>query len=1051
MTNITNLTMRNMVISDCTANHSLKGITITNESNVVLFNCFQVYIQLVTIKYTHEHGGLVAFNVLGKFILNNVKCKILKIGYNDSNYTNLNMPLVKENEINVHKFQLVSHLPTDAYDWTRKLQHSLFCSYSTDTQQEHVIEFAVKFDFLQTSFNVSVKLKNSNFKYLTEYKKILTFTLSTCLSNIQNIIYIERCHFENNYPYYYLISINSLPCVTKNKREEKNSIIKVSNCELINNHNENPFLHGVIDIKDVNGFLEISECFFENNFHYVLKFSSVILQNSSVIITKSYLSASVESVSAIAVIESVNVKLSFKGSVIFRGYGAMYLIETNTVITFLDYVEFSNNKVTNLIQGTTVHLVDNVYVNITNNHIKETMFSMMIYETNVFYPSCYFQHYRKVQNHTTKQTILMESNSLGNFFDNDTGNINCKWDPVSMYYGSNPLDVYKSYLQTAYEHSPFNTGLLCYCPDKIQPNCYTNILKSLFPGQTLELYLALNPETGFKNSLPITVKMYHKDFPQSICTVSTLFEAEQLIEKNCTKLVYSIFSENRQQCKLILYNTKYKYPTVYYINLLKCPAGFLFDVNHKKCVCDPMLKSEISINNCNINDQTILRPANSWISATTHNNSYTYYVSLHCPFHYCLPHSSHLNFSTPNSQCQFSRSGLLCGHCQQGLSTVFGSSHCQHCSNVYISLTIVIAIAGIVLVFLMFLLNLTVVDGTTNAFIFYVNMISMNSTIVFPNLDRFTPAYTFISLANLDLGIQTCFYNGMDDYAKMWLQLAFPFYLIFIATLIIITSHYSITIQRLTARRALSVLATLFLLSYTKILRIVSSVLFFYSTITHLPSKHTTLVWSVDPNVPLFAIRFTILFIVCLILLLMLILFNIALLLNKISPKFSLVIKFRSLFGFYKAPYKNKVYYWTSLQLVLRIIFYGISCLERNSNLAVSIILLSVIEGVHCAIKPFRNRILNYQELFFMLNALWLYAYILFNQNINMLIVNVMIGMAVIHFAIIIMYHIITYAYGGVIIHKVWRNFIKLAGWITDKYTLKSATDRVVGQTHINN
>ena len=31
------------------------------------------------------------------------------------------------------------------------------------------------------------------------------------------------------------------------------------------------------------------------------------------------------------------------------------------------------------------------------------------------------------------------------------------------------------------------------------------------------------------------------------------------------------------------------------------------------------------------------------------------------------------------------------------------------------------------------------------------------------------------------LGIQTCFYNGMDDYAKMWLQLAFPFYLIFIA------------------------------------------------------------------------------------------------------------------------------------------------------------------------------------------------------------------------------------------------------------------------------
>ena len=99
------------------------------------------------------------------------------------------------------------------------------------------------------------------------------------------------------------------------------------------------------------------------------------------------------------------------------------------------------------------------------------------------------------------------------------------------------------------------------------------------------------------------------------------------------------------------------------------------------------------------------------------------------------------------------------------------------------------------------------------------NIISINTSLVFPRLEDFAPTYTFISFANLDLGIQTCFYNGMDDYVKMWLQLAFPFYLIFIATLIIITSRYSTMIQRLTARRALPVLATLFLLSYTKILR----------------------------------------------------------------------------------------------------------------------------------------------------------------------------------------------------------------------------------------
>ena len=203
--------------------------------------------------------------------------------------------------------------------------------------------------------------------------------------------------------------------------------------------------------------------------------------------------------------------------------------------------------------------------------------------------------------------------------------------------------------------------------------------------------------------------------------------------------------------------------------------------------------------------------------------------------------------------------------CVDNLKKVFSSSHCKTCSNVYLLLIIPI-IVSFILVLLLFLLNLTVTDGAVNGFILYANIIGINSPILFPNLSHFTPAYTFISLANLDLGIQTCFYNGMDDYAKMSLQLAFPFYLIFIATLIIITSRYSTTIQRLTTRRALPVLATLFLLSYTKILRIVSSVLFFYSTITHLPSKHTTLVWSVDANVPLFGVRFTILFIVCLIL-----------------------------------------------------------------------------------------------------------------------------------------------------------------------------------------
>ena len=207
--------------------------------------------------------------------------------------------------------------------------------------------------------------------------------------------------------------------------------------------------------------------------------------------------------------------------------------------------------------------------------------------------------------------------------------------------------------------------------------------------------------------------------------------------------------------------------------MLPCPAGFV--QQNGICTCDPILDTTLlQITKCDINHQTVLRPAASWLSAVTINDSHNYHISPHCPLHYCLPQSSQLNFSTPNSQCQFNRDGILCGQCQQGLSTVFGFSHCQHCSNIYLLLIIPIGLAGLLLVLLLFILNLTVTDGDINGFILYVNIISINSHLFFPQYNNFTNIfYVFISLVNLDLGIPACFYNGMDDYAKMWLQLVF--------------------------------------------------------------------------------------------------------------------------------------------------------------------------------------------------------------------------------------------------------------------------------------
>ena len=110
----------------------------------------------------------------------------------------------------------------------------------------------------------------------------------------------------------------------------------------------------------------------------------------------------------------------------------------------------------------------------------------------------------------------------------------------------------------------------------------------------------------------------------------------------------------------------------------------------------------------------------------------------------------------------------------------------------------------------------------------------------------------------------------MDDYTKTWLQFSFPIYLIIIITFII-ASHYSIVLQRLTSHKTVPVLATILLLSYTKILQTTSNVLFLYFTITDYLSNVSSVVWSIDANVPLFGLRHSLLFAFSLLIFLLLI------------------------------------------------------------------------------------------------------------------------------------------------------------------------------------
>ena len=717
------------------------------------------------------------------------------------------------------------------------------------------------------------------------------------------------------------------------------------------------------------------------------------------------------------IIDIFKTNMYFEGPVIFSNIRSKFIIKAiSSYLQFHTYIEMTNNSVVELIDTTEIYLKEETTLNFTNNKARslfslprETLVPLSFRETipiEMLVWPCLFQYLSthgmvdSINDNKSlllKYYILVSGNEAWNFLDVKYRTSYCSWQPNTAFE-----KIYPQYVNQKFIHFHNNTFTnyeykeICICHHMYMnsSNCTQDSLGSVYPGELITFQFTL--VNSYSEGL-----LRIEDTPQRACRGHTVSIDQVINNKTCSIVKYIMQYRTGGYCELYVTVSEkgvghYHYNTIrdtYYILLLPCPIGFtLSNIGH--CNCDPVLVNALTFTICDINSGTILCPSNGWISATAVYNSHTYDVSLKCPFDYCLPHSTHINLSIPDSSCQFNRHGLLCGHCRPDLSAVFGSSNCKYCSNGYLLITIPFAIAGITLVFVLFILNLTVTDGNVNAFLLYFNIISINSAFFFQNdIDSFIFPYAFISLANLDLGIETCYYNGMDDYAKMWLQLAFPTFIILIATSLIIASRYSAMIQRITARRALPVLATLFLLSYTKILRTVCSVMFFYSTITHLPGGQTKVVWSVDANIPLFEAKFTILFIACFLLFLALIPFNVILLFTRTLSQAKFINYFKPLLDAFQGPYKDQFYYWTGLQLALRAVFFGLSALDRSTNLTISITLLGVMISIHAYVLPFKDKTNNVLELFLLLNLQILFTMANYSTfSLNAIAVNVLIA-----------------------------------------------------------
>ena len=470
--------------------------------------------------------------------------------------------------------------------------------------------------------------------------------------------------------------------------------------------------------------------------------------------------------------------------------GALYLIQSIILIPHSISLKFDQNKAND--KGGAIFVVDNSCELVINRS------------------QCFLQDYA-----AQKYLIFFANNSAplgsivyGGLLDR------C----LSSYKGGLGIDHIK-YI-SKYEPTPMDITSdpirVCLCTKSLELNCKVrSITRYKMRGQIIHLYGAVvdqdnNPNTSY-------IRASYKELAAEL----DKGEERKKTANKCMKLSYHIFASNTSESAALLlqpegYCERSNFSSVtVYINLMPCRRGF--EVRGDRCGCDKRLQTgHFNVTQCYINSDSIQKKGSLWLR---YDEMYLT-VQADCPLDYCQDLSNTISLAFPDKQCANNRSGVLCGTCRDNYSIALGSSKCLQCTSSFslIWLIPVFVVAGIVLYIFLRVLNVNISHGTLNGLVLYANIVSTTRLTSLHDCSIHPILSVFIAWLNLDLGVETCFYPGMDTYQKTWLQFAFPLYIWLLVGAIILVSHYSPTAMKVFGRNNIAVLATLFLLSYTKIL-----------------------------------------------------------------------------------------------------------------------------------------------------------------------------------------------------------------------------------------
>ena len=539
-----------------------------------------------------------------------------------------------------------------------------------------------------------------------------------------------------------------------------------------------------------------------------------------------------------------------------------------------------------------------------------------------------------------------------------------------------------------------------------------------YPGKTLDFSLIAVDKGG--KPVYSTVFLFAKELKPNNEISWKLADGQEVVQMNkhsCKTVYLNILTEGNTlnvTGQLSAYVQDSDMSLDIPIFLQDCPWGFDKLPYNDACTCSNLLRNfQIT---CNIDKGTVSVPKFSWTGVVTDGNENNVLVgySVRCPLAYCKTLTNNITLQPHSSMCAAHREGILCGKCSEPYSSVVGSKKCQKCLHWYLFTIPLYALLGVLLVFLLFALKLTVTAGTMNGLIFYANILYLSKQR-FLGTPELSWLQIFIATINLRLGFPLCLYDGMSAIVSSHLLFVFPLYLWLISGSLVLVSRYSSRAANILGGSALHVLATLIHLSYNILLSSVVDGLKYIDV--HLENTDgaifTRRVWYIDGNLTYLTGAHLSLFVFTITTLVLFLLPYTTLLTGiKVFSRFRTVNRFMPLIDAFCAPYKDKWRFWFGARLWVLVVLYTGSALlsERTYGLYfMKVVVLVLFLFAQMAVMPYKSLLINLLDSFFMMNSLVLSAVTLYVRGDLQQLrqgTGALVGMAFIVFLCILGYHV---------------------------------------------